>query len=115
MTKKYDDNNVFAKIIKGEIIAKKIYEDDILIVIQDIKPEAEIHLLAIPKNQYTDYADFVTKASVEEKNHYFTKIAVLAKTLGFDEDGYKLITNKGAKVGQQVFHFHTHILSGKIY
>ena len=108
----YDKNNVFAKIISGEIEAEKLYEDDALIVIKDIKPEAILHILVIPKGDYIDFADFTAKATVDEIAHYFKTVALIAKANGADE--YRIVSNKGASSGQSVFHFHTHILSGSI-
>ncbi len=107
----YDKNNVFAKIIRGEIPGEKNYEDDVMIVIKDIQPAAKIHLLAMPKGEYVDFADFIAKAGQEEVNHYFKIIDKIAKENGADE--YRLVTNKGESAGQSVFHFHTHILAGQ--
>lgn len=108
----YDKNNIFAKIISGEVSAEKLYEDNKLIVIKDTNPAAPIHLLVIPKGNYTDFADFTAKASTEEVAHYFRKVATIAKENGANE--YRIVSNKGAKSGQSVFHFHTHILSGSV-
>jgi histidine triad (HIT) family protein len=109
----YDPNNIFAKIISGLVATEKIYEDDEVIAINDIKPVAPIHVLVIPKGAYMDYSDFVTKASKDEVAHYFTKIAEIASKLGLEKDGYQLVIHKGAFSGQTVFHFHTHIIGGK--
>lgn len=108
----YDKNNIFAKIISGEVSAEKLYEDNKLLVIKDINPAAPIHLLVIPKGNYTDFADFTANASAEEVAHYFRKIATIAKENGANE--YRIVSNKGAASGQSVFHFHTHILSGSV-
>ena len=108
----YDKNNIFAKIISGEVSAEKLYEDNKLIVIKDINPAAPIHFLVIPKGNYIDFADFTAKASAEEIAHYFRKVATIAKENGANE--YRIVSNKGAKSGQSVFHFHTHILSGSV-
>lgn len=109
---KYDKNNIFAKIIKGEIPAQKIYEDDKLIAIHDINPVAPVHVLVIPKSEHVDYQDFITNATLEEIQYYFTAIPKIAASLGLSEDGYRLITNIGSKSGQTIFHFHTHIIGG---
>lgn len=106
----YEKNNVFAKIISGEIPGEKLYEDDKVIAINDINPAAPIHILVIPKGEYIDFADFASKASSEEIAHYFKTIANIAKENGAHE--YRIVSNKGAKAGQSVFHFHSHILSG---
>ncbi|NRB11131.1 MAG: HIT domain-containing protein [Rickettsiaceae bacterium] len=105
----YDKNNIFAKIISGEINTDRIYEDDKVIAINDINPAAPIHILIIPKENYVDFADFVNNANSEYIAHYYKIINKIAKDNGADE--YRLVTNKGAAAGQSVFHFHTHLLA----
>lgn len=107
----YNKDNVFYDIINQQLKVKKIYEDHAMIAIYDINPVAPIHVLVIPKGQYLDYSDFVFNASSDEIKHYFTKIADIAKSLDLNE--YRLITNKGERSGQSIFHFHTHIIGGK--
>lgn len=109
----YDENNIFAKIIRGEIQTPKIYEDEYLIAINDIAPQAPIHVLIIPKNRYQDYADFVNNAAENEMSHFFKKVTDIAKSLGLENEDYRLIINKGHKAGQTIFHFHMHLLAGK--
>ncbi len=104
----YSKNNVFAKIISGEIEANKLYEDDMLIAIYDLNPAAPIHILVMPKGEYVDLADFADKAPPEVVKHYFAMIDPIAKASGADE--YRVVSNKGASSGQSIFHFHTHIL-----
>ena len=106
----YNKNNIFAKIISGEIPAEKLYEDEMVIAIKDITPAAPIHILVMPKGEYTDFSDFVEKASLAEITHYFKTIAKIAKDNGANE--YRTVSNNGLSSGQSVFHFHTHILSG---
>lgn len=106
----YDNNNIFAKIISGEIPSEKLYEDEQLIAIKDINPAAPIHILIIPKGNYIDLDDFTHNAHAEEIAHYFKMVSIIAKENGAVE--YRIISNKGASSGQSVFHFHTHILSG---
>ncbi|RTK92097.1 MAG: HIT domain-containing protein [Rickettsiales bacterium] len=106
----YDKNNVFAKIIRSELPSEKIYEDEILIAIKNINPVAPFHILVIPKNNYVDFADFIDNALSDEINHYFRKINEIAKENNIAD--YRIVSNKGAKAGQSVFHFHTHIISG---
>lgn len=106
----HDKNNVFAKIIAGEIPSEKLYEDDDLIIIKDAYPVARVHLLAIPKGSYLDFEDFANKAGAQEITHYFQTIAKFCSENNIKE--YRLVSNKGAAAGQSVFHFHTHILSG---
>ncbi|MES2214451.1 MAG: HIT domain-containing protein [Pseudomonadota bacterium] len=109
---KYDKENVFAKIIRGEIPSKKIYEDDKVLAFYDLYPICPIHCIVIPKGEYVDYADFVQNAGAEEISNYFTKINEIAKGLSLSTDGFRLCTNRGALSGQTIFHFHTHILAG---
>lgn len=109
----YDKNNVFVKIIGKDIPAEIIYEDDNLIAFNDINPVAPVHIIIIPKKEYIDYSDFILKASSDEIKDYFTKLAYIASLVGLDQDGYRLITNKGVNSGQSVFHFHFHIIGGK--
>ena len=111
----YDDNNVFAKILRGEIPCKKIYEDEYALAFYDINPKAPIHALVITKGKYTCYTDFVGKAKVEEINGYNKAILKTAEQLGLSEDnGFRLIFNNGKASGQEVPHLHAHILGGKV-
>lgn len=109
----YDKENIFAKIIRGEIPSSKIYEDDYLIAINDINPVAPVHILVITKGEYKDFNEFSQKAKPEELVHYFKKIADIAKNQGADE--YRIVSNIGSVSGQTVFHFHTHIISGSSF
>ncbi len=106
----YDRNNVFAKIIRGEIPSSRVYEDEYLIAINDIEPVAPTHILVMPKGEYRDFAEFCQKAGSEELTHYFKKISDIAKAHGAEE--YRIVSNNGPSSGQTVFHFHTHIISG---
>ncbi len=108
----YDINNVFAKILRGEIPCKKFYEDDNVLCFEDIKKDAPIHLLVIPKQNYTCYEDFVANADATYIANFFKTVAMIAKNAGVNEEGYRLVTNNGSSVGQTVFHFHVHILAG---
>ena len=109
----YDKENVFARIINSQLPANKVYEDDKIIAFHDINPESPTHILVVPKGEYIDFSDFITKASGDEVKNYFNKIVDIIKELGLEENGYRLITNKGSQSGQSVFHFHMHILSGR--
>jgi diadenosine tetraphosphate (Ap4A) HIT family hydrolase len=107
----YDKNNIFAKIISGEVAAEKLYEDEKIIAIHDKNPAAPVHILIIPKQAYIDFADFIANAPAADVSHYYQTISKIASLQGVDE--YRLITNKGKKAGQSVFHFHTHLIGGK--
>lgn len=109
----YDKNNVFARILRGEIPAKTFYEDEKVFAFHDIAPAAPVHVLVVPKGEYVSVDDFVAKAGAETVHHYFTKVREIAAKLGVDKTGYRLITNHGADASQSVPHFHVHILGGK--
>ena len=109
----YNKDNIFAKIIKGQLPAKKVYEDDKILAFHDIHPVAPTHILVLPKGEYIDFTDFINKASSDDVQHYFNKITDIITGLKLEENGYRLITNKGSLSGQSVFHFHTHIISGR--
>lgn len=106
----YDNQNIFAKIIRGEIPSTKIYEDECLIAINDINPVAPVHILVIPKGDYRNFNDFSQKATPVQISHYFKKIADIAKEQGAED--YRIVSNNGSSSGQTIFHFHTHIISG---
>lgn len=113
MTIGYDKNNVFAKIIRGEIPANKIYEDQDILAFEDISKEAPVHILVIPKDEFISFSDFISRAGVVKVSNFFEKVAKIASDLGLDSSGYRLITNNGSDAGQTVFHFHVHILGKK--
>jgi diadenosine tetraphosphate (Ap4A) HIT family hydrolase len=108
----YDKNNIFAKIIRGEIPSHKVYEDDKVLAFHDIAPAAPIHVLVIPKGEYQNFNEFASQASAEEIKYFFYKVSEIAGTLE-TQSNYRLITNIGSEAGQSVFHFHVHIISGK--
>ncbi len=109
----YDDQNVFAKILRGEIPCNKVYEDDYALAFHDIAPQAPVHVLVIPKGPYVSTADFTEKASDAEVAGYFKAIGTVARQLGLDEPGYRLIANHGADAHQEVPHLHFHIFGGR--
>jgi len=109
----YDKNNIFAKIIRGEIPAKKVYEDENILAFYDISKASPIHVLVIPKGEFIDFIDFTTKENPREVANFFKKVAEIAKDLKVDESGFRLITNNGSDAHQTVKHFHVHILAGK--
>lgn len=109
----YNKENIFAKIINKNLPAEVVYEDEQVLAFKDIAPVAPVHIIVITKNEYIDYTDFISQASVEEIKHFFAKISDITNKAGLDKDGYRLITNKGEKSGQTIFHFHFHIIGGK--
>jgi diadenosine tetraphosphate (Ap4A) HIT family hydrolase len=110
---KYDSNNVFAKIIRGEIPSKKVYEDDEVFAFHDISAAAPVHVLVVPKGEYISLNDFAQKAGAEKVGKFFISVQKVAALLGVEEKGYRIITNHGADASQSVFHFHVHILGGR--
>lgn len=106
----YDEQNIFAKIIRGELPCQKVYEDKKILAFYDIKPMAQYHIVIVPKYPYIDYADFIEHASEEEKLNFFDKTNMIAKNLNLED--FRLITNNGSGSGQEIFHFHLHLLSG---
>ena len=105
----YNEQNIFNKIIKGELPCKKIYEDERVLSFYDINPKSKIHALVIPKGGYVDFGDFVSKAKSDEIANFFNKANFIASSvLGLSN--FKILTNNGKGAGQEVFHFHIHIL-----
>ena len=112
----YDDNNIFAKILRGDIPCKKIYEDDYVLSFHDISPQKKIHALVIPKGKYVDLDDFNAKASDKEIVELMKGISIVAKKLGISVDqskGYRVLTNLSENGGQEVPHLHFHLFGGE--
>ncbi len=109
----YDENNIFAKIIKGEIPCDKVYEDEKVLFFKDINPAAKIHVLGVPKTFSKDFSDFVSNTDLQTVSDFFKKTDMVINKLGIKEGGYKIITNSGIDGGQEVPHFHIHILGGE--
>ena len=108
----YDDNNIFAKIIRGEIPCKKIYEDEYTLAFPDINPLAPVHILVIPKGKYISQTEFAEKATDAEIAALHKAIVKVAKDAKITENGYRVITNIGENGGQEVKHLHFHVLGG---
>lgn len=109
----YDDNNIFAKILRGEIPCAKVYEDDHVLAFNDINPQAPVHILVIPKGRYISIADFGASAPAEEVSGFFAAVSKIADDKGLKTDGFRVIANTGLNGGQEVPHFHVHILGGR--
>jgi len=109
----YDESNVFARILRGEIPCDKVYEDEFALAFNDIHPQAKVHVLVIPKSGYISIADFGAKASPYLVHGFFQAVAKVAKLVGVEESGYRLISNAGPDSHQEVPHFHVHILGGE--
>lgn len=109
----YNKDNVFYKIIAGEIPANKIYEDDKVLAFYDINPACKVHALVITKRLCVDFADFVRSASAEEVKDFFESVAKVAEILNVHQTGYRVLSNIGEDANQVVKHFHMHILGGE--
>jgi len=109
----YDPNNVFARILRGEIPCKKVYEDDVALAFHDINPKAPVHVLVIPKAAYVSLDDFSENAPAELIAGYIRAIGKVARQLGLETDGYRLLANIGRNGGQEVPHLHVHLFGGR--
>ena len=113
----YDKNNIFAKILRGEITCKKIYEDEYVLAFYDINPQKKVHALVVSKGEYVDLDDFSLKASAKEISGLIKGISLVAKKLGISEEvkggGYRSLVNVGENGGQEIPHLHFHIFGGE--
>jgi diadenosine tetraphosphate (Ap4A) HIT family hydrolase len=109
----YDSNNVFARILRGEIPCKKVYEDEQVLAFHDINPQTKVHVLVIPKGRYVSMDDFSAKASEAEAMALLRCIGRIARDLGIAESGYRILANTGRHGHQEVPHFHVHIFGGQ--
>ena len=109
----YDRNNIFAKILRGEIPCKKVYEDEWALAFHDIAPQAAVHILVVPKGDYVSWDDFSTKAPDEEIAGFIRAVGRVAREHGLVDPGYRLLANVGAHGGQEVPHLHVHIFGGQ--
>ena len=109
----YDSNNVFAKILRGEIPCDKVYEDDHVLAFRDINPQTPTHILVIPKGGYVSLDDFTSLASDQEIAALFRAAAAIARDHGAAGPGYRVLINNGADANQEVAHLHVHIFAGK--
>lgn len=108
----YDPKNIFARILRGEIPCDKVYEDDFVLAFRDIAPKAPVHILVIPKAAYVDLIDFSTHASGAEIEGFFRAVSKIAAEQGITGNGFRSIANTGDHGGQEVPHFHLHLLGG---
>ena len=108
MQRKYDENNVFFKIINGDLPCNKVSEDDKILSFHDVNPKAPVHVLVVPKNKYVSFNDFIKNASEEEITHFFKIAQQIAENLKLKS--YRIMANCGEMAGQVVYHYHLHIL-----
>ncbi|HXS50145.1 MAG TPA: histidine triad nucleotide-binding protein [Sphingomicrobium sp.] len=112
-TQPYDDSNVFARILRGELPSRKVYEDEHVLAFHDINPLAPIHILVIPKGRYVSWDDFSEKASDAELAAFMRASGRIARDAGLVEAGYRVLANTGPNSGQEVPHLHLHIFAGR--
>ncbi|MCW2336497.1 diadenosine tetraphosphate (Ap4A) HIT family hydrolase [Sphingobium sp. B2D3A] len=109
----YDESNIFAKILRGDIPCNKVFEDDHVLAFHDIAPQAPTHILVIPKGAYVSWDDFSARASEGEIAAFVRAVGVIAREAGLVEPGYRLLANVGAHGGQEVPHLHVHLFGGR--
>jgi diadenosine tetraphosphate (Ap4A) HIT family hydrolase len=109
----YDDANIFARILRGELPCKKVYEDEFALAFHDINPQAPVHLLVIPKGPYVSWDDFTAKAGDAEIAGFTRAVGTVAREAGLVEPGYRLLANIGGHGHQEVAHLHVHIFGGR--
>jgi diadenosine tetraphosphate (Ap4A) HIT family hydrolase len=109
----YDRNNVFARILRGEIPCNKVYEDEHVLAFHDINPQSPTHVLVIPKGEYVSFDDFSAKASADEIVALVRALGNIARQQGVAETGYRILTNTGPAAHQEVPHFHMHLFGGR--
>ena len=112
-TAPYDDQNIFAKILRDEIPSKRVYEDEWAVAFHDINPQAPSHVLVIPKGAYVSWDDFSAKASDAEIAGFVRAVGLVARAAGLVAPGYRLLANTGPNSHQEVPHLHVHILAGR--
>lgn len=109
----YDTNNIFAKILRGEIPNNTVYEDEFVLAFHDIDPKAPVHILLIPKGAYTSIDDFGANATPTEIKGFYAALEKIVAQENLKDSGFRSIANTGINGGQEVPHFHMHILGGK--
>jgi histidine triad (HIT) family protein len=112
-TQAYDENNIFARILRGELPSSKVYEDDFALAFNDINPLAQVHILVIPKGPYVSWDDFSEKASDAEIAGLTRAVGKVARDAGLVAQGYRVLANIGLRSGQEVPHLHLHIFGGE--
>jgi histidine triad (HIT) family protein len=109
----YDSTNIFARILRGELPCKKVYENEHVLAFHDINPQAPVHILVIPKGAYVSLDDFSAKASDAEIAGLVRAVGEIARARGLTEPGYRILANHGRDANQEVPHFHVHIFAGR--
>jgi len=109
----YDDTNIFARILRGEIPCKRVAESEHGLAFHDINPQAPVHILVVPKGAWCSFADFAASASDAEQAGFWRLVGQVARGEGLEESGYRILSNMGLHGGQEVPHFHVHIFGGR--
>ena len=109
----YDRNNVFARILRGELPCRKVHEDEHVLAFHDIHPQAPTHIVVMPKGEYVSVDDFSQNASEAELAAFLRAIGLIARQEGVTESGYRILANHGAAAHQEVPHFHLHLFGGR--
>jgi diadenosine tetraphosphate (Ap4A) HIT family hydrolase len=112
-TQPYDRDNIFAKVLRGEIPCNKVYEDEWALAFHDIAPQAPVHILVVPKGEWVSWDDFSARAEPEEIAGFIRAVGHVAREQGLVEPGYRLLANVGGNGGQEVPHLHVHLFGGK--
>ncbi len=112
-TRPYDDGNIFARILRGDLPCRKVHEDEHALAFHDINPQAPVHILVIPKGAYVSWDDFSERGSAEEITGFVRAVGRIAREAGLVEPGYRLLANVGRDGGQEVPHLHVHIFAGQ--
>ena len=109
----YDNNNIFARILRGDLPCKKVYEDEHALAFHDINPQAPVHILVVPKGRYVSWDDFSAKASDTEIAGFVRAVGTVAREQGLVEPGYRMLANVGQHGHQEVPHLHVHLFGGR--
>lgn len=109
----YDNNNIFARILRGEIPAEQVLETEHALAIRDVAPQAPVHVLVLPKGAHVTLADFLRDAGAEEQAGFFAAIGAVVTQLGLEPGGFRVIFNAGTAARQEVMHLHCHVLGGQ--
>ena len=108
----YDETNIFARILRGELPCRKVYEDEHALAFHDVNPQAPVHILVIPKGKYVSWDDFSERAPAEEIAGFVRAVGRVAREAGLVAAGYRLLANAGRNAGQEVPHLHVHLFAG---
>ena len=112
-TQPYDESNIFARILRGELPCNKVFEDEHALAFHDINPVAPVHILVIPKGAYVSWDDFSAKAPDSEVTGFVRAVGTVARQQGMEVGGYRLLANTGKRAGQEVPHLHVHLFGGE--